>query len=178
LENRFGQWRREFLFAGLVVHNPPSASIYAGGLRHIAAGGGWSSSQGAAVPFETRNASSYVIAFDNTAGLATGVAIANFSALGADMTAIVRGEDGSQIGAISIPLPAQGHTSFMLADKFSATARIRGTVEFGSPPGVRIVRLEELDQASHLKSNFVSLDRAAHTQASSPLVSLSWAICC
>jgi len=96
------------------------------------------SGQELAVPFEKRNASSYVIAFDNTGAMVTGIAIADFDSLPTDITGVVRGEDGGELGTMSIPLSGRGHTSFLLADQCNVTAGIRGTVEFTASGGRRI----------------------------------------
>jgi hypothetical protein len=98
------------------------------------------SSQGwnAVVPLETRNASSYILAFDNTGQLATGVAIANVNAQAADVSVIIRDDTGEKIGTATISLVAQGHTSFMLNQINSTTAGKRGSVEFDTLPGGQI----------------------------------------
>lgn len=93
--------------------------------------------QQAVVPLETRNAPSYVLAFDNTGDLQTGVAIANVSAQDATLSVIVRDETGRPITTHSESLWARGHTSFMLT-KYPETAGIRGTVEVFTPAGGRI----------------------------------------
>jgi hypothetical protein len=106
--------------------------------------------QEAALPLETRNAGAYLLAFDNTNGTATGVAISDISTaqaaavssqingVGIPLAAlfvpvILRDDTGAQIGTGSIPLAANGHTSFVLASQFPVTAGIRGTVEFDTP---------------------------------------------
>ncbi len=94
-----------------------------------------STNQEAVVPMESRNAGSYVLAFDNTGQLATGVAIANLSEA-AKVNVIICDDTGAQIGTGSIALPTMGHTSFMLTDPqkgFPATANMRGTIEFDTP---------------------------------------------
>lgn len=95
--------------------------------------------QEAAAPLQTVNAPSYVLAFDNTGGLSTGLAIANLAAQAASVNVIVRDDKGAQIGAGSIDLPARGHTSFMMTDTSSGgwavTAGVRGTIEFDTPSG-------------------------------------------
>ena len=74
---------------------------------------GWN----AAVPLETRNASKYILAFDNTNGVATGVAVANLAPQMANVTLIIRDDQGSSLGNPQpLSLAAQGHTSFMLND--------------------------------------------------------------
>src|SRR4029077_20328768 len=68
--------------------------------------------QEATVPFETRNAGGYVLAFDNTPPLATGVAIANLSSQPANVAMILRDETGATLQTIPIFLTPNGHYAF------------------------------------------------------------------
>jgi hypothetical protein len=97
-------------------------------------------SQEAVVPMETRNASSYLLAFDNTSGLKLGVAVENVSAQNAVIPVIIRDDAGVVISApgASISLPGNGHTSFVLSDGFPETTDKRGTIEFDTPAGGQI----------------------------------------
>jgi hypothetical protein len=101
--------------------------------------------QEAVVPLEAVNEASYILAFDNTGSLTTGLAIANVAAQAASVKVIMRDDTGAQIGTGSISLPAHGHTSFMLTDTSSGgwafTAGVRGTVEFDTPSGGQIAPL-------------------------------------
>ena len=56
-------------------------------------------SQEAVVPLETRNASSYLLAFDNTNGLVLGVAVENVSAQSAVIPVVIRDDTGAVIRA-------------------------------------------------------------------------------
>ncbi len=99
--------------------------------------------QEAVVPMETRNASSYLLAFDNTNGLVLGVALENVSAQNAVIPVIIRNDAGVVISnpGASVSLAGNGHTSFVLSDPatgFPVTANIRGTIEFDTPAGGRI----------------------------------------
>jgi hypothetical protein len=94
--------------------------------------------QEAIVPLETRNASPYVLAFDDTDGLATGVALANVSNQAANVPVVLRDDTGAQLGTATINLAAHGHTSFILANKYASVAGKRGTVEFRTPAGAQI----------------------------------------
>jgi hypothetical protein len=94
--------------------------------------------QEAVVPAESRNAGAYLLAFDNTNGTATGVAINAASSQGVSVPVILRNDTGAQVGTGSIPLAANGHYSQMLPTLFPATAGIRGTVEFDAPSGAQI----------------------------------------
>ena len=92
----------------------------------------------AVVPLETRNANKYFLAFDNTAPITTGVAVASLSGQAQNVPAIIRDDKGTQIGNPTIPLSAFGHTSFMLNDPqagFPVTNGKRGSIEFDTPPG-------------------------------------------
>ena len=94
-------------------------------------------SQEAVVPLESRNASAYVLAFDNTNGTATGVAISTVASNPATVRLIIRDDAGTPIRTEtlnpSLHLLARGHSSFVLASQFPETAGIRGTVEFATP---------------------------------------------
>jgi hypothetical protein len=94
--------------------------------------------QEAVVPMETRNAPSYLLAFDNTSGLVLGVALVNVSPANAVIPVIIRDETGVVISApgASISLAGNGHVSFVLSDPplgFPVTANKRGTIEFDTP---------------------------------------------
>ncbi len=95
----------------------------------------------AVVPLESRSATTYILAFDNTGGLATGLAIANLGSSAANVAVVIRDDTGAQIGTESIPLVAFGHTSFLLAGQYPITENKRGTVEFDTPPGGQISAL-------------------------------------
>jgi len=92
----------------------------------------------AAVPLDTLNASSYLLAFDNTAALNTGLALANLSQQAANVNVIIRNDSGTTIGTETINVPAQGHTSFTLSSVYPITAGIRGTIELDTPAGGQI----------------------------------------
>lgn len=92
----------------------------------------------AVIPLETRKASKYILAFDNTPPLTTGLAIASLAAQATNVPVIIRDDKGTQIGNPTISLRALGHTSFMLNDPqlgYPVTNNKRGTIEFDAPPG-------------------------------------------
>ncbi len=99
--------------------------------------------QEAVVPMETRNASSYLLAFDNTGGVVLGVAVENVSALAAVIPIVIRDDTGTVISAAgtTIALPGNGHTSFVVSTQYPATANLRGTIEFDTPAGGQIAVL-------------------------------------
>ena len=97
--------------------------------------------QEAVVPLETRNAPSYLLAFDNTGTLKTGIAIANVATQPASIPIVIRDDTGTQIGADHLSLSAQGHTSFMLTDNYNITKGKRGTIELDTPTSGQITAL-------------------------------------
>jgi len=90
------------------------------------------------VPVETRNASSYMLAFDNTGGNVLGVAVASLSAQSASVSVVIRDDNGALIQTASIGIQANGHLSFVLPIQYPVTADARGTIEFDSPSGGQI----------------------------------------
>jgi hypothetical protein len=95
--------------------------------------------QEAVVPLESRNASAYIIAFDNTNGTATGIALNAVSAGQVNIPVTVRDDTGAQIATDTITLAANGHYAFTLGtDKYPAAKNIRGTIEFDTPAAAHI----------------------------------------
>jgi hypothetical protein len=56
----------------------------------------------------------------------------------ANIPLTIYNDAGTQIETGTIPLNADGHTSFVLATQFPVTAGIRGTIEFDTPQGAEI----------------------------------------
>lgn len=96
--------------------------------------------QEAVVPLETRNAGSYLLAFDNTAGVVLGVAVQNISGMAFTIPVIIRDDTGAVISppGMTLSLAANGHNSFVLSDQYLFTANKRGTIEFDTPSRGRI----------------------------------------
>jgi hypothetical protein len=95
--------------------------------------------QEAVVPLESRNANAYILAFDNTNGTFTGVALNAVSTQAVAVPVIVRDETGTQIATDTLNLSANGHVQFTLVtDKYPGTANIRGTIEFDKPANGQI----------------------------------------
>jgi hypothetical protein len=91
--------------------------------------------QEAVVPLESRGALAYIIAFDNTSGTATGIAVNAVSPPGqtqqVNIRVTVRDDAGTALTGGTIPLAPNGHYAFTLGiDKYPETANIRGTIEF------------------------------------------------
>ena len=67
------------------------------------------------------------------------MALENVSAQTANIPVVIRDDTGAQIGTDTLTLAANGHLAFTLVtDKYPATANIRGTIEFDTPPGAQI----------------------------------------
>ena len=104
--------------------------------------------QEAVVPIESRNAAAYVLAFDNTQGTATGIAVNNVSgsAQAVNIPVVIRSDAGLQLATDSLTLAPNGDFAGDLGQLsgtlgkvlFPTTANIRGTVEFDAPSGVQI----------------------------------------
>ncbi len=95
--------------------------------------------QEAVVPLETRNAGSYLLAYDNTSNIVLGIAVANISTQAANVNVVLRDDTGAQIGTpLPIALISNEHKSFVLSSQFPATANKRGTIEFDTPAGGQI----------------------------------------
>ena len=89
----------------------------------------------ATVPLQTSFPSSLTLAYDNTAGYVMGVALVNLAIGSASITAIIRDEDGMQLGVQQMVVTGNGHTSFALPDKLSVTIGKRGIIQFQSTSG-------------------------------------------
>ncbi|MEQ1949354.1 MAG: S8 family serine peptidase [Bryobacteraceae bacterium] len=94
--------------------------------------------QEASVPLETRNPAAFVLAFDNTGGLTTGIALNNIANQPQSVPVVIRDDAGVVLGSGIVALASGGHTSFLLPDKFSAAANNRGTAEFDTPANGQI----------------------------------------
>jgi hypothetical protein len=92
-------------------------------------------------PLESSRSSSLVLPFDNTAGFVTGAALVNLTAEAVIINATIRDDNGTQIGLQAVALPAMGHTSFAVADRFSMTSGRRGIIEFQNTAGGAITGL-------------------------------------
>ena len=83
-------------------------------------------------------ASNYVLAFDNTNGLTTGVAASVISANPVSIPVTISDDKGNILQRSTIALQGHGHVSFLLSSNFPVTANGRGTVEFANPTGAQV----------------------------------------
>jgi hypothetical protein len=80
--------------------------------------------------FDRCGGSGYVLPYDNTAGLQTGVAIANRSAAAdADLELVFRDPSGAVFFEDSLSVRVRGHVSFNLGEKYPDVAGRRGALE-------------------------------------------------
>lgn len=79
--------------------------------------------------------SDLVLPFDNTAGFATGVALVNLTTAPVIVNAVIRDDNGTQIGLQAVVLSGKAHTAFFITDRFSVTSGRRGTIEFQNTAG-------------------------------------------
>lgn len=89
-----------------------------------------STKQEAVVPLETRSANTYFLAFDNTNGYSTGVAVSNTSSQAVSVQVTVRDGSGATIKSRVLSLSAKGHSSFDLVTNYPETADLIGTLQF------------------------------------------------
>jgi hypothetical protein len=87
-----------------------------------------------------------VLAFNNQNGYVTGVAISQPKFLSSstspvDVTLVFRDGSGNRIILDQIRIPAGGHTSFVLTDKYPQTAGKQGMVEFTAGDSVAALAL-------------------------------------
>ena len=90
------------------------------------------------VPMETRVASSYIVPFDNTGTLVTGIAIANLDSQNVGVSVTLWDDSGTNLGTDSLTLTPQGHMAFVSSLKYVSTSGKRGTVEFATGAGGKI----------------------------------------
>ncbi|MEQ1885347.1 MAG: S53 family peptidase [Bryobacteraceae bacterium] len=90
------------------------------------------------VPLQSANARFYTLAFDNTVGLATGLAISNSAQESVNVTITVFDQNGSQITSGAVTLPARGHRSFVVTDELPAAANRYGSITLSAPHGSQI----------------------------------------
>jgi hypothetical protein len=94
--------------------------------------------QEAAVNLQVQNSSTYTLPFDNTSGIATGIALSVTTATSATVPILVQDDQGNLITTDTITLPGRGHTSFVLGTRYPAAGAVRGTIQFQAPAGAEI----------------------------------------
>jgi hypothetical protein len=92
-------------------------------------------------PLESGGAASLILPFDNTAGFATGVALVNPTSDAVIVAATIRDDSGTRIDLQAVALPAVGHISFVVGDRFPTTGGRRGIIEFRNAAGGTVTGL-------------------------------------
>ena len=115
-----------------------SVQIAAPGMNGIAIYRSNVTGQQVAVPLESRRAGSYVLVFDNTNTLITGVGIANLDGHEANISVTVRDDTGTLLSSDAIQLPANGHTSFLIGQRYPSSANLLGSLSLATSGGARI----------------------------------------
>lgn len=77
---------------------------------------------------------SFLLPYDNTEGRQVGVALVNPDGSAAAVMATIWDSGWAELDGEDIVLPAKGHQSFMLADRFPVTQGKRGVIEFRAGP--------------------------------------------
>ena len=84
------------------------------------------------VPLQIQFPSSFTLPFDNTAGFAMGVALANLSTSSANITATIWDINGNKLGTENFTVAGNGHTAFTLPSQWALTAGQQGIIQFQS----------------------------------------------
>ena len=132
--------------ATLVIASSGSPNLLTGSAQLTTAGhvGGFvifrHNNQEAVVPLESRNAGGYIIAFDNTGGTATGIAVNAVSTGPVSIPVMVRDDAGNTIATDTIESRNERASCLHAGERrnIQATANIRGTIEFDAPTGAQI----------------------------------------
>lgn len=94
------------------------------------------------VPMETAGGSTFALPYEAENQFDMGVALANLSpSVSTTVTVTLVDENGVTLTGSNVPLPAGGHTSFMLSGQIPAAAHNRGWLQFTAPAGISITGL-------------------------------------
>jgi hypothetical protein len=88
------------------------------------------------VPFTSYLDLQQVLAFDHRDGFLTGLAMANFLASPITVRMQFVDENGVALFSDTVNLPAGGHTSFLLSDRYPQLEDKRGTIQFSEQSGL------------------------------------------
>jgi len=94
--------------------------------------------QEAAVDLVVQNASTYTLPFDNTGGIATGIAMSVLSTASTSVQILVQDDKGTTLATDTITLPGRGHKSFVLGSRYPAAGAVRGSIQFQPSAGSEI----------------------------------------
>ncbi len=94
--------------------------------------------QEAAVSLQVQNAPTYTLPFDNTGGIATGIALSVTSTTSTAVQILVQDDKGTTLATDTINLLGRGHTSFVLGSRYPVAGAVRGTIQFQAAAGAQI----------------------------------------
>jgi hypothetical protein len=94
--------------------------------------------QEAAVPLQIQNAATYTLPFDNTGGVATGIALSTTSSTQTAVQVVILSDTAAPIATDTLMLAPRGHMQFVLGTNYPATGNMRGTIQFQAPAGSQI----------------------------------------
>ena len=77
----------------------------------------------------------YFLPFDNTGGRQTGLAVATDQNGPVTVAFLLRDQNGVQFDSGTVSLSANGHTSFLLLERFPSSMNKRGTLQVGKSQG-------------------------------------------
>ena len=90
----------------------------------------------AVTPLADSYSSRSFLAFDNTGGFSTGIALVNPSSYSSSVVTVnVRNENGDRVLLEQVTLPRLSKDVFSLPERFPVTDGKKGTIEFTSSPG-------------------------------------------
>ena len=89
--------------------------------------------QEASVPLETRTPKNFVLVYDKTNGLTTGVALANAGSAAANITGNIYDDQGNLLQSPTISLAGHAQQTIVLNTAYTVTANKRGMVQFFVP---------------------------------------------
>jgi hypothetical protein len=92
-------------------------------------------------PMETGRTANLLMPFDNTGGFVTGAALVNLTSQPVVVNATLRDDTGAQIDLQAVSLPALGHASFVVRDRFPSTTGRRGVIDFQNVGGGAVAGL-------------------------------------
>ena len=90
------------------------------------------------VPLISGAANSYSLAFDNTGGLSTGLALASSSTRAVTVGVSALDQNGRPVLNSSLTIPPLGHQSFVASAQFSELLNQKGTLQITPPVGAQI----------------------------------------
>jgi hypothetical protein len=116
--------------------------------------------QEAVVPLDSNTlANARILAFDNTNGTDTGIAVNSVSSTAVSIPVLLRDDNGANLGSDTLTLSPNGHYAFDLTSRYPQTLGIRGTIEFDTPSSGQIGVIGIRTPATHTYTSLPALIR-------------------